>query len=152
MAKKFHELRSKMTRENQEKAVALAEEMVREMPLHELRAARRLSQETLAEVLKTRQSSISKIERRADMYVSTLRRYIEAMGGHLEITAQFPDGTVRITQFEDIDASPRQKLLRTVTRPVNARRRTSSRSDRPAGAGERARPQARPRADARANA
>jgi hypothetical protein len=37
------------------------------------------------------------------MYVSTLRGYIEAMGGRLEITARFPDGIVRIAQFQDID-------------------------------------------------
>ena len=37
------------------------------------------------------------------MYISTLRRFIEAMGGKLEITARFPDGSVRINQFEEID-------------------------------------------------
>jgi hypothetical protein len=37
------------------------------------------------------------------MYVSTLRRFVEAMGGKLEIIAQFPDGTVRITQFHELD-------------------------------------------------
>ncbi len=50
-----------------------------------------------------RQPEISKIEHRTDMYVSTLPRFVEAMGGKLEITAQFPDGTVRITQFHELD-------------------------------------------------
>jgi len=103
MAKKFRDLRSRMSPESQEKAAALAAGMIREMPLHELRAARRLSQEALAAALCTRQSNVSKIERRADMYVSTLRSYIEAMGGKLEITARFPDGTVRIARFQDIE-------------------------------------------------
>ena len=103
MAKKFRDLRSRMSSANQARAAALAAEMSQAMPLHELRAARRLSQEALAAVLHTRQSSVSKIERRADMYVSTLRSYIEAMGGRLEITARFPDGVVRIAQFQDID-------------------------------------------------
>jgi hypothetical protein len=44
--------------------------------------------------------SISKLERRADMYISTLRDFVRAMGGDLEITARFPDGEVRINQFD----------------------------------------------------
>jgi hypothetical protein len=51
-----------------------------------------------------KQSAISKLERRADMYVSTLRHFIEAMGGQLEIRAVFPDGDVRITQFQTLAA------------------------------------------------
>jgi len=39
------------------------------------------------------------------MYVSTLRRFVEAMGGKLEIIAHFPDGTVRITQFQELDTT-----------------------------------------------
>ncbi|HEX8209934.1 MAG TPA: XRE family transcriptional regulator [Longimicrobium sp.] len=67
-----------------------------------MRQARRLSQEALAQVLGTNQAGVSKMERRADMYVSTLRRYLRAMGGDLEITARFPHGSVRINQFEDL--------------------------------------------------
>ena len=44
------------------------------------------------------------MEKRADMYVSNLRRYVEAMGGKLEIVATFPDGSVRIANFSDIAA------------------------------------------------
>jgi len=43
------------------------------------------------------------MESRADMYVSTVRRYIEAMGGELDIVARFPDGSVRISQFHDLE-------------------------------------------------
>jgi transcriptional regulator with XRE-family HTH domain len=75
------------------------------MPLHELRRARQLSQEHLAEELGASQPEISKIEHRTDMDVSTLRRFVEAMGGKPEIIAQFPDGTVRITQFHELDAT-----------------------------------------------
>lgn len=74
------------------------------MPLQELPRARGLSQETLAAALKVRQASISKLERRTDMYISTLRSHIEAMGGELEIIARFPDGEVRISNFEDVAA------------------------------------------------
>lgn len=78
------------------------EMLLHEMPLQELRQARSMSQERLAEVLDTKQANISRIERRADMYVSTLRSYIEAMGGELNIVAKFPDGQVQINQFTDI--------------------------------------------------
>ena len=47
------------------------------------------------------QAEVSKIERRTDVYVSTLARFIEAMGGQLDIRAVFPDGAVRISQFGD---------------------------------------------------
>jgi transcriptional regulator with XRE-family HTH domain len=73
------------------------------LPLQELRQARQFSQEQLADALRVRQASISKMERRTDMYISTLRSYIEAMGGELDIVARFPDGTVRIKQFSDIE-------------------------------------------------
>jgi Helix-turn-helix domain len=63
---------------------------------------RELSQATLAEALDTDQGNISKLEQRTDMYISTLRRYVEAMGGTLEIVAKFPDGAVRVTQFQEL--------------------------------------------------
>jgi transcriptional regulator with XRE-family HTH domain len=69
------------------------------MALDELRAARELTQTHLAELFGVSQGSISRLERRTDMYVSTLAKFIEAMGGQLEIRAVFPDGTVRINQF-----------------------------------------------------
>jgi DNA-binding XRE family transcriptional regulator len=102
MTKKFTELREKMSLERQERVRERTQEMLQAMPLQELRQARKLSQEAIATVLGAKQASISKLEHRTDMYVSTLRSYIEAMGGTLEIVAQFPDGKVRITQFTDI--------------------------------------------------
>ena len=52
-----------------------------------------------------RQPSIANMEKRTGMYLSTLRSHIEAMGGQLEIVARFPDGAVRICNFQDIEAS-----------------------------------------------
>jgi transcriptional regulator with XRE-family HTH domain len=78
---------------------AETERMLREMPLDQLRAARKLTQENLAQIFGVSQGSISRLERRTDMYVSTLAKFIEAMGGQLEIRAVFPDGSVRINQF-----------------------------------------------------
>lgn len=100
--KKWSEIRAGTDAETLEHAARKTAEMIAEMPLHELRQARRLSQEALAQVLGTNQAGVSKMERRADMYVSTLRRYLQAMGGDLEITARFPDGSVRINQFEEL--------------------------------------------------
>jgi hypothetical protein len=55
--------------------------------------------------MEVEQSEISRIEKRTDMYVSTLRSYIEAMGGTLRIEARFPDGAVEITQFQMQDTA-----------------------------------------------
>jgi DNA-binding XRE family transcriptional regulator len=103
MAKKFSELRSRMLPESRARAEAKAQAMLVEMPLNELRQARGLSQKTLAEVLHVQQPSIAKLEKRTDMYLSTLRSHIEAMGGELEVIARFPDGAVRISNFSDLE-------------------------------------------------
>jgi transcriptional regulator with XRE-family HTH domain len=75
------------------------------LALHELRKARAVSQEALAERLDVGQPAVAKLERRADMYVSNLRRYVEALGGTLTITAQFPDGVVTIADVGENNAS-----------------------------------------------
>ena len=72
------------------------------MPIAEVRQARQMTQVRLAEVLGVNQGAVSKLEKRSDMYLSTLRSYIEAMGGQLEIRAVFPDGEIMIEQFGDI--------------------------------------------------
>ncbi|MGH7750017.1 MAG: helix-turn-helix domain-containing protein [Candidatus Dormibacteria bacterium] len=72
------------------------------MPLRDLRHARSLSQQTLAKAMGTSQGEISKIETRVDMYVSTLRSYVEAMGGKLDIVATFSEGRYEINQFSDL--------------------------------------------------
>ncbi len=103
MAKKFDELRSRMSQESRARAEAKAQFMLAEMPLNELRQARGLSQKVLAEVLHVQQPSIAKLEKRTDMYLSTLRSHIEAMGGRLEVIARFPDGAVKISNFSELD-------------------------------------------------
>ena len=105
MAKKFSDLRARMSPESQARADAMARTMLSEMPLNELRQARGLSQKMLADVLHVQQPSIAKIEKRTDMYISTLRSHIEAMGGHLDVVARFPDGVVKISNFSDLGGS-----------------------------------------------
>ena len=102
MAKNFKELQAKMSPERRARNAAAAKKMVEEMPLDELREARELTQEQLARVLRVNQAAVSKMERRSDMYLSTLQGIIKAMGGQLEIRAVFPDGVVRINQFQDL--------------------------------------------------
>lgn len=104
MAKKFAELRAKMAPESQARVEAKAQKLLAEMPLNELRQARGLSQKVLAEVLHVQQPSIAKMEKRTDMYISTLRSHIEAMGGQLEVIARFPDGSVKISNFSEIES------------------------------------------------
>ena len=103
MATKFRTIREKMDPERQERIRKRTEELLAELPLQELRQARALSQQELAEVLGLNQATVSKLERRTDMYLSSLRRFVEAMGGELEISASFPDGKVRIQLFEDLE-------------------------------------------------
>ena len=102
MARKFSELRSRMSPESRARAEARALAMLNEMPLAELRRARGLSQKALAELLDVQQPSIARLEKRTDMYLSTLRSHIEAMGGRLEVIARFPEGAVKIGNFADI--------------------------------------------------
>lgn len=102
MSNKYSDLRARMSPESQVRAKAKAQAMLAEMPLHELRQARGLSQKKLAEILHVQQPSIAKLEKRTDMYLSTLRNHIEAMGGELDIIARFPDGVVKIINFSEL--------------------------------------------------
>ena len=102
MARKFEELRAKMSPERRARAEEGTRQMLAELPLHELRNARNLTQAQLAETLHIAQASVSKVERQTDMYISTLSNFIEAMGGKLEIRARFPEGDVVIGQFKEL--------------------------------------------------
>ncbi len=105
MAKKFTELRAAMSPAAQQQANKKAKAMLSEMPLHELRQARGLSQKMLAEVLNVQQPAIAKMEKRTDLYLSPLRSHIEAIGGELDIIARFPDGAVKISNFTELGST-----------------------------------------------
>ena len=104
MSKPYSILREKMKPTARKKAAEKTKILLNAMPLQELRHARNLSQEQLAQTLSVKQAAVSKLEKRTDMYISTLRNFIKAMGGDLEIIATFPDGSVQISQFENIAA------------------------------------------------
>jgi len=110
MARNFEELRARMSAKAKTASAAEHRRLVDEMSLYQLRKARELTQTKLAEELHMGQGDVSKLERRTDMYVSTLASYLQAVGADLEIRAVFPDGrAVKITQFSE--ESPKQSAL-----------------------------------------
>lgn len=98
----FDELRNRMSPERRARNEQATTVLLREMALHELRQARERTQQDVARALHVKQPAVAKLEQRADMYVSNLRRYIEALGGTLEITARFPDAVVSIKSFSEL--------------------------------------------------
>lgn len=99
MPKNFKLLEEKMSPAARARSLSAAQKMIREMPLDDLREARQLTQEQLAESMHIGQAAVSRLEKRTNMYVGTLRRIIHAMGGELEIRAVFPDGAITINHF-----------------------------------------------------
>ena len=104
MVKKFSALRAKMSPDAQARSAARAEAMLLEMQLQELRKSRNVTQVELANLMQVEQASISKLERREDMYVSTLREYVRALGGELKLVAAFPDGEIQVHPYEPAQA------------------------------------------------
>lgn len=86
-----------------------AQLIAEEMTLRELRHARKLTQVRMAKMLGTTQDSVSRLEKRSDLLLSTLRKTIEAMGGNLSLIAEFPDrGAVVLSGFagEEVEHRP----------------------------------------------
>src|SRR5580693_4198033 len=107
MARNFKELQAKMDPASRADNAQRVREELQRMALEDLRGAKQLTQSDMAEMLDVPQSSISRIEQRTDMYLSTLRNYIHAVGGELRIQAVFPDGgAVVIDRFGDYEERP----------------------------------------------
>jgi transcriptional regulator with XRE-family HTH domain len=107
MARNYKELQAKMNPADVADNRRRVREELQRMALDELRTAKQLTQADMAELLNVPQSSISRIEQRADMYLSTLRNYVQAMGGMLQIQAVFPQGgAVIINRFGDYEDQP----------------------------------------------
>ena len=103
MAKNWKDVRKQLGPEREARIRARVHDEIGRLSLNQLREARSLTQTSLAELLGIPQGGISRLERRTDMYVSTLRNYIRAMGGDLKIIAVFPNGAVEISQFQDVE-------------------------------------------------
>lgn len=107
MSKTFNTLLEKMPAIRRKKIAAQTSRLKQEMALCELRQALDLTQTQLAESLNMKQAAISKFERQSDIYISTLRNILTAMGGDLKIIASFPEGDVQINQFDEIRSETR---------------------------------------------
>lgn len=94
--KKWAEIKAGLPPESVARAAAKTERILASLRLGELRKARGLTQEAMAERLEIRQVSVSRMESRTDVRVSTLRSVVEAMGGEIEIRARFPDAEYRL--------------------------------------------------------
>ena len=108
MAKPYARLRATISREGQ----ARAEKQARQL-LADIRKQERMTQVELASALGVSQAAVSKLEKQKDMAVGTLRRYVEAVGGSLEIRAKLPGGEYRLDHLlgTSDDASTRRKKI-----------------------------------------
>ena len=101
---KWSDIRARAKPETRARIEAEAQRLSDDLHLSQLRKARGLTQETMAELLGVSQAEVSKMERRTELYVGTLRKFIEAMNGELVIAARFADGVevpIRLAEEED---------------------------------------------------
>jgi len=120
MAKSFEEL---VARTGNAKTRQIAErrtrELVAEMIVSEIREALGKTQTQVAREAGIKQPSLAKLEAQSDMLISTLRKVMKAMGGELEVAVQFPQGRVRLKQFE---LTPSSEIVRGLAREKPATR------------------------------
>jgi hypothetical protein len=92
MPRNVNDIIRKLNPTQRKKVEARAARLIaEEMTLRQLRQACRLTQQKVAKSLRIGQEGVSKIERRSDLLISTLREYVQAMGGRLSLVVQFPD-------------------------------------------------------------
>lgn len=92
MPTNVNDIIKKLTRPQRKRVEARAAQLIaEEMTLRELRQARKLTQVRVAKTLGITQDSVSRLEKRSDLLLSTLRKTVEAMGGNLSLVAEFPD-------------------------------------------------------------
>jgi transcriptional regulator with XRE-family HTH domain len=100
MAKSFDDLVARTTtKQTREKGAKRARELLGDLLLCEVRQRTGQSQQKVADTLGMKQPSLSKLEKQADMQISTLRKIVQALGGELEVLAKFPQGTFKLGQF-----------------------------------------------------
>jgi transcriptional regulator with XRE-family HTH domain len=114
-----------------------------EVSLTQLREARGVTQTSIAEQLATSRPNISRIERESDLHVSTLSRYIEALGGQMEVRAVFPDAAVTLISAGSLSEGPRAvvgsfKLAKAATAGARTRKTTAKRASGTASTGRAA--------------
>ena len=106
MARKLDDVMAALPEERRQRIEARAMELA---TLKDLRLAAEKTQEQLAEALGVGQDTISLLEKRSDMLLSTLRHYVESMGGKLELVAQFPNRPPVVIEHLGAEAKPQPK-------------------------------------------
>ena len=111
MGRSLNEKLNDLPEDRRERILAEADRLHDEyLTLQKLRKARRLTQTQLAEVLNIRQPTIAQMEKRSDLMLSTLRSYVEAMGGKLSLMVEFPDrAPVALEGLGDTEEPPRKR-------------------------------------------
>jgi transcriptional regulator with XRE-family HTH domain len=124
MGKTYEELIADLSPQRRKRVETRAAELFAEVKsLRDLREAHRLTQQRMAKKLGVKQHSISRLEQRSDMLLSTLRDYIGKMGGELELTAKFPDrDPIRLKGIGDLSDG---RVARSALRNRTAAKRTS---------------------------
>ena len=110
MARKLDDVLAALPKERQQRVEARAMELA---TLKDLRLAAQQTQEELAATLGVGQDTISRLEKRSDMLLSTLRHYVESMGGKLELVAHFPNRPPVVIEHLGVDASAGRKTRAT---------------------------------------
>ncbi|MBV9385211.1 MAG: XRE family transcriptional regulator [Chroococcidiopsidaceae cyanobacterium CP_BM_ER_R8_30] len=106
LRKKLEQLPSARREEIEKRAAELVAE---ELTLSELRRALKSTQEEIAQVLEIDQANVSRLEKRSDLMLSTLRAYVRAMGGDLQLIAKFPNRPpVTLAGISDIIEEPEE--------------------------------------------
>jgi len=105
MAKSLEAVIAGLPRDQQKEIAAQAARLIEdELTLRDLRKAHKFTQARMAEALHISQDGVSRIEKRSDFLLSTLRSYVEAMGGKLRLIAEFPDRKpVTLSDLESLE-------------------------------------------------
>lgn len=121
--KTLDQIISNLPAERRAKIAARTKQVIaEETALRSLRKARHLTQERMAELLNIGQDSVSRIESRSDLLLSTLRSYVEAMGGSLRLIVEFSDGVAELSSISEPKEPPTSKARPTPS-PQKAKRR-----------------------------
>jgi len=124
----LEEMLARQSEESRRRIEQMAAELIaEELNLRELRRQRRLTQARLSRKLKIGQEGVSRIEKRADLYLSTLRSYVEGVGGELTLMVKFPDRPpVILTGFgENADSKKAKKSAGNSAKPKGKLRRAA---------------------------
>ncbi|MGD1063897.1 MAG: transcriptional regulator [Terracidiphilus sp.] len=124
MTVSLEEILNQMPEEERAEVFRRAEEIRQQINLREMRRLRKVTQTRLSKKLKIGQEGVSRIEKRTDLYLSTLRSYVEGLGGKLSLTVEFPDrAPVVLSGFgEGSEASkPRKQTAKRRKRPARSK-------------------------------